>query len=182
MIFAAIVTGEVAFWVLLVAGLAARYVLRRPRLGMLLLLGTPIVDAALLAVTAIDLHRGATPTQAHALAAAYLGFTVAFGHSLVSWADQRFAHRFAGGPAPVKRPKTGPAKLRYEWREFAKAAVAWGLSCVILLGLAAIVGNAERAQTLLGFTGVLSLVLVIWFVTGPVPATLSGANHRGRSA
>ncbi|WP_424326067.1 hypothetical protein [Gordonia sp. (in: high G+C Gram-positive bacteria)] len=34
------------------------------------------------------------------LARLYLGVTVVFGPRLIRWADARFAHRFAGGPAP----------------------------------------------------------------------------------
>lgn len=90
-------------------GLIARYPLRRPRLGAALLIAVPVVDLVLLAATMIDLRRGATATFAHGLAAAYLGFSVAFGHSMVRWADQRFAHRFAGGPPRAEPPGT-------EWR------------------------------------------------------------------
>jgi hypothetical protein len=35
-----------------------RYLLRRPRLGMALLVATPLIDLALLAATTIDLRRG----------------------------------------------------------------------------------------------------------------------------
>ena len=57
---------------------------------------------------------GRRPNFTHGLAAAYLGFSVAFGHSMVRWADQRFAHRFAGGPPPWRPPKqgAGPGALR----------------------------------------------------------------------
>ncbi|RQX50832.1 hypothetical protein DLJ57_10885, partial [Micromonospora chalcea] len=95
MLVAVIVGCEVAFWVVLLAGLIARYPLRRPRLGAALLIAVPVVDLVLLAATMIDLRRGATATFAHGLAAAYLGFSVAFGHRMVRWADERFAHRFA---------------------------------------------------------------------------------------
>ena len=48
MIIAAIVACEVGFWVVLAAGLLARYALRLPRLGGFLLLCVPLVDLALL--------------------------------------------------------------------------------------------------------------------------------------
>ncbi len=181
MIYAAIVGAEVAFWVFLLAGLAARYVLRRPRLGAVLLLGSPVADAALLGLAAMDLHGGADPTTAHGLAAVYLGFTVVFGRSLVRWVDQRFAHRFAGGPPPVKPPRRGHAKVGHEWREFRKAALAWGISAAVLGLLTLVVGDLDRAQPLLGYLGLLSLVLVIWFVTGPVPAVVANGRLAGRS-
>ncbi|MGH8776269.1 MAG: hypothetical protein ACRDWI_14275 [Jiangellaceae bacterium] len=183
MIVAAILVSEVAFWVFLAAGLAARYVARRPILGLVLLLGSPVADVALLTLTAVDLHRGAAPTQAHALAAAYIGFTVAFGHSVVRWADRRLAQRFAGGAPAAKPQRTGPERVRHEWREFRRAALFWAVSGGLLLVLSALVGDVERAQPLLGYVGVLTLVLGTWFVAGPVATSIAVArtpSHPGR--
>ena len=182
MLYAAIAVCEVAFWVFLVAGLAARYLLKRPALGMALLLGSPAADLLLLVLTAVDVYRGATPTQAHALAAAYLGFTVAFGHSAVRWADERFAYRFASGPRPQRPPKHGPAKVRHEWQVFRQAFLAWAVASVLLLALTALVGDLTRAQALLGYAGMLTVVLVIWFVSGPVPAVFAESHRRSRGA
>ena len=177
MLVGAILACEVAFWVLLGAGLTARYVWRRPRLGWTLLLGSPAADVALLALTAVDLHRGSAATQAHALAAVYIGFTIAFGHSLVAWADRRFAHHFAGGPPPAARTAGGQLRVRHEWREFGKATLAWAISVAILLGLAAMVDDVQRAQALLTYVGVLSVVLVIWFLTGPAAAVVGASRQ-----
>jgi hypothetical protein len=47
-LIALIVAAEVVSWLILLSGLAARCVLRRPRLGMALLVVTPLVDLALL--------------------------------------------------------------------------------------------------------------------------------------
>lgn len=55
----------------------------------------------------IDLRGGATAGFAHGLAAAYIGFSLAFGHSLIRWADVRFAHRFADGPPPPEPARYG---------------------------------------------------------------------------
>ena len=68
MLIAFIVVAEIAFWSILFSGLAARYVLRRPRLGMALLVATPVVDLALFAATTIDLRRGGEAALPHALA------------------------------------------------------------------------------------------------------------------
>ncbi|WP_407342151.1 hypothetical protein [Pengzhenrongella phosphoraccumulans] len=87
MLVAVIAACEVGFWVLLGAGLVARYALRRPRLGAALLVGVPLVDLVLLAATVLDLRAGSTATFVHGLAAAYIGFSVAFGHSTIRWAD-----------------------------------------------------------------------------------------------
>src|SRR5262245_37285979 len=110
MLVTLILACEVGFWILLVSGLAARYLWRRRRLSTVLLAAVPLVDLVLLAATVVDLQRGATAGFAHGLAAAYIGFSVAFGPSMIRWADERFAHRFAGGAPPWRPPRGGPAR------------------------------------------------------------------------
>lgn len=107
MLVTIIVACEVGFWVFIAAGLIARYPLRRPRLGAVLLICAPVVDLILLGASAIDLSRGAPAEVAHGLAAAYIGFSVAFGHGMIRWADERFAHRFAAGRHRSGRRTTG---------------------------------------------------------------------------
>src|SRR5687768_8051858 len=103
---------EVGFWVVLGAGLAARYLLRWRRVSTVLLICVPLVDVVLLTATIIDLSGGGSASTVHGLAAVYLGVSVAFGHSMMRWADQRFAHWFADGPPPVKPPKSGRERVR----------------------------------------------------------------------
>ncbi|WP_229402573.1 hypothetical protein [Micromonospora okii] len=172
MLVAVIVGCEIGFWVVLAAGLLARYVLRRPRLGAALLVCVPLVDVVLLAATALDLRRGATADVTHGLAAAYLGFSVAFGHSMVRWADQRFAHWFAGGPPPVRPPKHGWARARYEWREWAKGLLGWAVSCALLGAAILYVGDAERTAVLRSWILTLTVAIVIWLVAFPVWETV----------
>ncbi|WP_251094960.1 hypothetical protein [Streptomyces sp. Caat 7-52] len=131
MIVGLIVACEVAFWVLLAAGLGFRYALRMPRTGLALLLCEPLLEAVLFAVTAIDLKNGAEPDWRHGLAAVYIGFTVGLGHSTVKWADARVAHRFADGPPPVKPPRYGTARAVHEW----KVAGRWILASVVAMAL-----------------------------------------------
>jgi hypothetical protein len=171
MILTLIASAEVLFWVVLAAGLAVRYLLRRPRLGVAVLLGVPLIDLLLLIATTIDLRDGGEADFAHGLAFAYLGFTVAFGHSVIRWADQRFAHRFAGGPEPWKPPKEGWANVRYEWREFGKAVLAWAISCGLLLAAILLIGDADRTEALEGWIARLSMVVGIWSLW-PITATL----------
>ncbi|MEU2676457.1 hypothetical protein ABZ638_06130 [Streptomyces sp. NPDC007107] len=124
MIVTLIVLCEVGFWVLLAAGLALRYVAGKPRLGAAVLLCEPLLEVVLLVVTAVDLKNGAEPDWKHGLAAVYIGFTVGLGHSTIRWVDARVAHRFAGGPPPVKPPKYGMARAAHEWRTAARWTVA----------------------------------------------------------
>lgn len=171
MLIAVIIACEIGFWVVLAAGLLTRYVLRRPRLGAALLICVPLSDLVLLAATTADLAGGATAGFGHGLAAAYLGFSVAFGHGVIRWADERFAHRFSGGPPPTRPPRYGFERARYEWREFAKAALAWAIACGLLLVAIAVVGDAARTAQLEGWIARLTLVLAIWAIW-PVSHTL----------
>jgi hypothetical protein len=162
MLLLVIVAAEIGFWVLLAAGLVARYPLGRRRLGAILLASVPLVDVGLLVATVIDLNNGATADFRHGLAAAYIGFSVAFGHSVIRWADQRFAHRFAGGPPPWRPPRGGRERARHEWREFGKAALAWAVSVGLLLAAIAIVGDADRTEALQGWIARLTTILAVW--------------------
>jgi hypothetical protein len=177
MLLAVIVAAEIAFWVVLLAGLSARYLLRRRRLGAILLVLAPLVDLVLLAATTIDLARGATAELAHGLAAAYIGFSVAFGHSVIRWTDERFAHRFAGGPPPRRPPRHGRERARHEWREFAKALLAWAIATGLLGAAIAIVGDADRTAELQGWIVRLTIVLAIWSLW-PITHTLWPAKPR----
>ncbi|MFF7748282.1 hypothetical protein ACFZCP_03320 [Streptomyces sp. NPDC007971] len=131
MIVGLIIACEVAFWVLLAAGLTFRYAFRMPRIGLTLLLCEPLLEVVLFTVTAIDLKNGAEPDWRHGLAAVYIGFTVGLGHSTIKWADARVAHRFAGGPPPVRAPKCGTARAVHEW----KVAGRWTLAAVVAMAL-----------------------------------------------
>jgi hypothetical protein len=162
MLVAIIIGAEIAFWVVLGAGLVARYLLRRRTLGAVLLAAAPAVDLVLLTASVIDLSRGATAGIAHGLAAAYIGFSVAFGHSVIRWADAHFAHRFAGGPPPPKPPRHGRARALHEWREFRKAALAWAIATGLLLAAILIVGDAARTEALQWWIVRLTAVLAIW--------------------
>lgn len=159
-----IIACEIGFWVLLAAGLAARYLLRARLLSTALLVAVPLVDVVLLAVTAIDLRRGGQAGLSHGLAAVYIGTSLAFGHQLVGWADQRFAHRFAGGPAPVRPPRTGRAHAARERRQWLRHLLAFAVAATVLAVLTLIVGDPDRTVPLWAVMAPWSIVLVIDFI------------------
>ncbi|MFE2292794.1 hypothetical protein [Streptomyces sp. NPDC059452] len=132
MIALLIVLCEVAFWVLLAAGLALRYVAKKPKLGAAVLLCEPLLEVVLLVVTAVDLKSGAEPDWKHGLAAVYIGFTVGLGHHTIKKVDAWVAHRWFGGPPPVKAPEYGRARAVHEWRSAARWVLA-GVTAVALL-------------------------------------------------
>jgi hypothetical protein len=161
-----IVACEIGFWVAVLGGLAARYLLRARRLSVVLLVAAPLLDVVLLVATAADLRSGATASLEHGLAAVYIGFSVAYGHRLVHWADVRFAHRFAGGPAPVRL--TGPAYTRACWADVARTLLAVAITAAVLLALIGWAGAPGRTEGLQAVLPLLGWVLgldLLWAVS-----------------
>ncbi|MGP4112006.1 hypothetical protein ACTWP5_13955 [Streptomyces sp. 4N509B] len=151
MIVSLIIAAEVAFWVVLGTGLGARYVLRLRRTSTVLLLCVPLIDLLLLTATAVDIERGAEPTWAHGMAALYLGFTVAYGHSVIAWADRHAAHRLGGGPKPATPKRYGWDRARQEWRVWVLTLVAVVISLAVLEGLFLVAeepGDPDRVEPL----------------------------------
>jgi hypothetical protein len=158
---AVIVGCEIAFWVLLAAGLAARYVLKARRLSTALLLAVPAVDVILLVVSILDLRGGGTADMAHGLAAVYLAVSIAFGADMIRWADQRFAHRFAGAPLPPKRH--GAQRAAHERKQWLRHLLAYAMGAAILGFFTLLVGDPSRTAPLWSVMGPWTLVLVIDF-------------------
>ncbi|SDR85473.1 2TM domain-containing protein [Actinopolymorpha singaporensis] len=155
---------EIAFWVLLVTGLATRYLLRARWLSNVLLVSVPMVDVVLLAASVVDLRGGAPATTAHGLAAIYLGVSIAFGNQMIQWADQRFAHRFAGGPVPVKPPKIGRAHAAHERGQWLRHLLAYVLAVAVLVIFTLLVGDLHRTLKLWSVMAPWGIVLAIDFV------------------
>lgn len=164
MIAAIIVACEIGFWLFVFGGLACRYLFGARKLGAALLASTILVDLALLTFTVVDMKRGATATMFHGLAAVYIGVSLVFGPSMIRWADERFAHRFAGGPKPASKPRHGIEHARHERRMWAKHLLAWTIGSTILGGMTLWVGDLTRASELLLTIGRWSIALFIDFL------------------
>lgn len=177
---------EVFFWVFLGSGLVARYVLRARRAGTVLLVSVPILDVVLVSASLVDVAGGSPPALTHGLAAVYLGFTVAFGHSVIRWADARFAHRFAGGPPPPRPPRYGAPKVLHEWREWGKLALAWGIALAVMAVTALVAGTgipapaAWTADPMWSWGARLVPVVTVWFAVGPLWTTLAPPREPAR--
>ncbi|MEV7421662.1 MULTISPECIES: hypothetical protein [unclassified Streptomyces] len=187
MIVTLIVICEAGFWVLLAAGLALRYLAGKPRLGAAVLLLEPLLEVVLLTATVVDLKNGAEPDWKHGLAALYIGFTVGYGHYTVRRIDAHAAHRLAGGPPPVKPPRHGTARARYEGGLWLRTAVA-AVVAVALLQLAILyVGDAARtgpltdwqltAVRVAGIHGVIALTYLPWPKKPPRDGEPAHAEH-----
>ncbi|MFE0649581.1 hypothetical protein ACFVZH_13435 [Streptomyces sp. NPDC059534] len=181
MIVTLIVVCEVGFWVLLAAGLAARYLLRMPRTGMAILLCEPLLEVLLLVVTAIDLKNGADPSWKHGLAAVYIGYTVGHGHRTVRWLDGHAAHRFGGAPRPAGPPRYGRARARHEGRVWLGSVVAAAVASGLLLLAILYVGDDGNTESLrswifgvwraAGIHGLIALSYAIWPKKAPEGAS-----------
>lgn len=183
MIVAFILVCEAMFWVLLLGGLGARYLLRNRGLSTVLLLLVPVLDVVLLAAISLHLASGADAEAGHGLGALYLGFTVAWGHPLIRWADARFAHRFAGGPPPPKPPKAGAAGVRHEAVAWLRTTAGCAIGAAVLAGLIWLAGDPERTQVLGGYFTTLGIVM-FWNTVIGVWGTVAAitANDPGGSA
>lgn len=168
MLYALILGCEIAFWIALLAGLAFRYLLRWPRVSRFFLVCVPLIDVALLAFTVVDLRSGAIATFAHGLATAYVGFTVAFGPMLVSWTDQRFAHRFSGGPPPSQSPSRGWAGVLYELKLWARCLLAVFIIYLLLFAVIAFVDQPGKTQALEIWYRIPLGTAFFWFIFGPL--------------
>ncbi|MEV7468708.1 hypothetical protein AB0O20_19705 [Streptomyces kronopolitis] len=171
MVVTLIIVCEVGFWVLLAAGLALRYLAGMRRTGAAVLLLEPLLELVLLVVTAIDLRNGATADWKHGLAAVYIGYTVAYGHYTITWADARVAHRFAGGPPPVKPPRYGMARARHEGLLWLRTVLMAVVAAALLQCAIRYVGDADtgslrgwQAVTLRAVVlhGVIALTYLLW--------------------
>jgi hypothetical protein len=158
-----IIACEVGFWVLVLAGLIARYMFRQPKLGWSLLLLTPVVDLLLLIVTALDLRNGAEASFVHGIAAIYIGVSIAYGHKMIGWADKQFAYRFANGPAPSKPPKYGADHANHERRGWLSHLLAWIIGAATLYGIILFVGDGAQTEPLMQCIRVWGIILVIDF-------------------
>ncbi|MFF5717644.1 hypothetical protein [Streptomyces buecherae] len=164
MIVTMIVVAEVGFWVLLIGGLSVRYLLRRPRAGAALLMCEPVLELALLVAAVLDLRDGATASTRHGLAAMYIGFSVAYGHYTMTWADRHFAYRFAGGPKPAKPPRYGMARAAHEWKMWLRTALGAGIAAGLLQLAVWCVDDPDRTGALRDMQTPMGMVTGIWLV------------------
>lgn len=152
---------ELAFWVFVLAGMMFRYILKQKKLGAALLICTPLIDLVLIIAALYDLKQGATASVIHSISAVYIGVSVAFGHKMVSWADERFAFRFANGPAPVPKPKYGVEHARHECTGFLLHLLAYAIGFVVLKGMIYMVGDASLTENLSGTINIWGIIVGI---------------------
>lgn len=158
-----IIACEIGFWVVIIAGLVTRYIFNRKRLGLFFLALTPVIDLLLLVVTAADLYNGAIATQVHALAAIYLGVSIAFGKSMIRWADERFLYYIKkAGPKPVKR--TGWDHARHSLKGSFQHVLAFIIGGAFLVVMIYLINDPSKTEALSDMLKLWTLILGIDFI------------------
>ncbi|MGP4074668.1 hypothetical protein [Halobacillus sp. K22] len=153
-----IVFCEIGFWIVILLGLVTRYVFRKEKLGLIFLALTPVIDLILLITTGIDLYLGATATIAHAIAAVYIGVSVAFGKSMIEWADVRFRYYIMReGPPPEKL--AGMAHATQYLKGWGRHVLAYLIGSLFLVSLIYMINDPSRTAALSDTLRLWSLVL-----------------------
>lgn len=163
MILGVIIACEVGFWVAILSGLAARYILGARGLGTALLLCAPLIDVVLLVAVTVHLSTGAAASWHHGLAALYIGFSITYGHRMIAWTDTRFAHRFARGPAPSKL--AGAQYTQRCWGDFLRTLGAAVIAGGILAAITWWIDDPNRTEALTRWNGILGIIVaaeLIW--------------------
>jgi hypothetical protein len=160
-----IIACEIAFWVVIGLGLIARYMLRKNKLSLVLLSLTPVIDLYLLIASGIDMYHGATATLAHAVAAIYIGVSIAFGKSMILWADERFRYYVVKqGEKPIKRYEMEYA-IHY-MKGVLRHVIAYAIGGGLLYFTHWLVGDAPRTEVLIQTAKTWLLVIGIDCVIG----------------
>lgn len=156
-----IVAGEALFWLFLLAGVCARYLLRWRTASTVLLVATPIIDIVIIVLTYIDLHRGAASDFSHGMAAFYVGFSTVFGPEVIARVDRRFAkkHSTAVEDAPVP----DRSSLAYWLRCLTASAIT-----VVLLAVGMAIAGWSDSFWLIYWTIVALFTALAWGIVGPL--------------
>jgi len=155
---------EIAFWIFVAAGLSVRYLLGMKRLGLALLMATPIIDLLLLVATVVDLQRGATASMVHGIAAIYIGVSIAYGHQMIAWADRYFLFWFKGGENPRRRKAYGSAHASQERNGWFRHLAAYIIGSAFLLIMIWWIGDATRTAAFSNIVRVWGIIVVIDFI------------------
>lgn len=155
-----IIACEISFWAVIALGLTVRYVFKQKRLGLFILALVPLIDVILLLVTAIDLYHGATATIAHSIAPLYIGISLAFGKSMIQWADERFQYYVTKkGPKPIRR--TGYSHAIHSMKGSLRHVFAFAIGAPMILFVKWYIDAPERTHEFDNTLRLWTLILVI---------------------
>ena len=155
-----IILAEIAFWIVISAGLVSRYIWNRKRLSIVLLALTPVIDLALLILTAIDLRNGQAASVVHGIAAIYIGVSVAYGKTMIAWADEKF-HEWILKQSKEKVRLSGKAKGIHELKMWIRHVVAYGIGSALLYSMIQYIGESGNMDVFWKMIGIWGIVVLI---------------------
>lgn len=158
-----ILGGEILFWVLLLAGVSTRYLLGWRTVSAGLLLATPLVDLAIIALTYIDLADGARSDFSHGLAAFYVGFSIVFGPEIIARFDRRFARRHTD----LSEQQLPAVPRRTDRAYLCRCLIASGIT-VVLLAIGIALAGWAASFWLIYWIVVAVSTAVMWAFVGPI--------------
>ena len=167
-----IVIVEVLFWFCLVGGLALRYIFQKHRLGLILLILTPLIDLVLVGITLWELSEAGSSRFIHGFSAFYIGFTIAFGPRVVSAMDHKFKSKYSKeedegkgrNPQSFKAPSE---RYEDEMKDWKRCILGAAITLSILIAGLIIVGHAGSFWIYYWMI-VMVFTVVGWWVIGPV--------------
>lgn len=159
-----IIAAEITFWIAIFTGLFIRYMSKYKKLSICILLLTPLIDFVLVVLTSMDLRNGAKASFAHGIAAVYIGISIAYGKSMLQWADDKFQKIILKNDIK-KYPLYGIEKGLYEMKMWARHLLAFIIGGILLLSMILYVGEgsfaSEKTSELLKVLSIWSFVLII---------------------
>lgn len=150
--FVATLIAEISFWVCLFAGFILRYPFKMPRVGMALLVATPIIDFILLVFSYLSLQETGEASFFHGVAAFYIAFSLVFGYDVIRSFDRKYAGK-----------GSEPADKAARRKQFLKCVLACIITA-ILLGAGLLVTGKEGSFWLLYWLIAVAFTPAIWWV------------------
>ncbi|MFC7686181.1 hypothetical protein [Ureibacillus sp. GCM10028918] len=154
-----IIAAEIMFWIVILAGLFARYVLHQNRLSYLLFLLTPLIDLALILLTVVDLRSGAVATFAHGISVIYIGVSIAYGKTMIAWADEKF-QTYILKKESTKKKLYGAEKGVHELKMWGRHVFAYAIGSMIFWLIITFI-NSNSTEALTNVWRIWSLAVLI---------------------
>lgn len=155
-----IITAEIAFWIVIFIGLVCRYRFKKPKLSIIFFALTPVIDLLLVLLTAMDLRAGTPASISHGIAAVYIGVSIAYGKTMITWADEKFQQWFLKLPIEKKR-LTGLAKGIHEIKMLGLHVIAYVISASLLYAMIVFIGELTDTSSLLQVMKVWGIIIII---------------------
>ena len=155
-----IIAAEIAFWFVILIALVCRYRFNKPKLSIFFFALTPVIDLLLILLTAMDLKAGTPASASHGIAAIYIGVSIAYGKTMITWADEKFQQWFLKVQIEKQR-LTGLAKGIHEVKMLGLHVLAYIISTSLLYAMIVFIGQHTDTSSLLQVMKIWGIVLII---------------------